>query len=549
VAGNLATLSEPRSAATPRGAHEWTGTLTLLRLVWRRDRWSLVAWTLGLAAMAGFSAAATVGLYPDAASRSLAAAAVNNNAATLAMFGPVYDPDSLGELAMFKMTVFGGIALAVVLSLLVIRHTRAEEESGRAELLAAGVVGRAASLSAVMLAAIITAVAVGALTAGALVAAGLPGVGSIAFGAAWAATGVAFAAVAAVAAQLSSTARGAREIALVAVGLAYALRAVGDATDPGASPWSWLSPLGWNKEVRAFAGDRWVVLLLPLLVTAVLVPVAFWLRSRRDLGRGLWAADQRLAPVLRVRGLPSLVLRLNAGPWLVWCAFFVAFAAVMGTVSASMEEWITSPQMRDLITALGGQESVTDATLAAYLIFLAMTAAAFAISTTLRMRTDEVAGHAEVLLASGATRRQWALAFLVVPVLGSAVLLALGAATMGITSAVALAEPDQFFRVLLAGLAQIPVVWVMAMLAFATVGWLPRFTAVVWLVFLASAAIAEFGALWSLPQWLVSTSVFHAAPMLPISGEDLPTIVGLLGIAAILGALGFAGWQHRDVGP
>ena len=82
--------------------------------------------------------------------------------------------------------------------LLVVRHTRAEEEQGRLELLGATVVGRRAALTAALL-------AVGGgdarrsacSTALAQIAAGLPAAGSWAFGLAWATAGMAFAAVAA----------------------------------------------------------------------------------------------------------------------------------------------------------------------------------------------------------------------------------------------------------------------------------------------------------------------------------------------------------------
>ena len=42
-----------------------TGTAALVRPALRRDRWLLPAWVGLFAAMAAFSASATVGLYPD----------------------------------------------------------------------------------------------------------------------------------------------------------------------------------------------------------------------------------------------------------------------------------------------------------------------------------------------------------------------------------------------------------------------------------------------------------------------------------------------------
>lgn len=545
--GTARTLATAPSPAPGKVGTALAGTWTMIRLILRRDRWLLLAWTLGLAGMAGFSAAATVGLYPDPASRALAASAVNDSTAMLAMFGPVYDPNSVGELSMFKMTVFGGIAVGILMSLLVIRHTRAEEDTGRLELLSAGAIGRGAPLTAALTVAVGASAVIGTATALALIAASLPTAGSVAFGAAWATTGVAFAASSAVAAQLTASSRVARELALAAIGVAYALRAVGDATDPGNSPWTWLSPLGWNKQVRAFAGDRWLVLVLPIVAAAILIPLAYWLRTRRDLGAGVWTwqGARNLGPA--VHGLPGLVTRLQAGSWLVWVSFIVAFGAIMGSISATINDWLTSPQARDLIEAMGGQQVLTDAILAAYLSFMGVAAAAYGVNAAMRLRHEEVEGHAEMLLATRIGRDRWLAGFIVPVLLGVAVLMMAGALAMGTTAAIALDDPSRVGAVLIAGAAQIPGAWVLTALVVAVFGWWPRVTSAVWGVFVVSFAITEFGVLWSMPPWLLNVSVFHAAPMLPVDGSDASVVVLLLAIAAVCGVAGAFGWRRRDV--
>src|SRR5204863_9168442 len=115
--------------------------------------------------------------------------------------------------------------------LVVVRHTRAEEEAGRQELVGATVVGRRAPLTAALLVAAGTNLALGLFTALGLIAAGLPADGSFAFGSAWAGVGLAFAAIAAVTAQLTSTARAATGFAAAILGAVYVLRAIGDTAD------------------------------------------------------------------------------------------------------------------------------------------------------------------------------------------------------------------------------------------------------------------------------------------------------------------------------
>ena len=162
--------------------------------------------------------------------------------------------------------------LAVLMVILTIRHTRGDEESGRLELLGGGRLGRDAPLAAALIISLGANLALGLLSAAALAAGGLPAAGSLAFGLGWAATGMAFSAVAGVAAQLTASARAATGLSVGFVAVTYALRAVGDLAEPGPSVLSWLSPIGWNQQIRAFAGDRWWVLALPVALCLVLDP-------------------------------------------------------------------------------------------------------------------------------------------------------------------------------------------------------------------------------------------------------------------------------------
>jgi len=158
------------------------GAPRLLRLALRRDRVLLPVWVAALVLGSVSSVQATVDLYPDAASRAEAAAGINDNPAVVAIYGPLADVNSLGSLATFKLLLLGGVFVAMLCSVLVRRHTRLEEESGRAELIASTVVGRHALLAAAVTEAVLAAVLTGLLTALGNTAAGLDAPGSLAFG-------------------------------------------------------------------------------------------------------------------------------------------------------------------------------------------------------------------------------------------------------------------------------------------------------------------------------------------------------------------------------
>ncbi|MGH3460909.1 MAG: ABC transporter permease, partial [Kribbellaceae bacterium] len=156
-----------------------TGTAALTRLALRRDRIVLPVWTAIFVLLAIGSAQASVEVFPDEASRIKAAEAINNSPALIAMYGRVYDVTSLGEVSMIKLKGLYALFLAVLAFFTVVRHTRANEESGRLELVGAGVVGRYAALTAALVVTCGTGIVIGLLTALGLTAVGLPPAGSI----------------------------------------------------------------------------------------------------------------------------------------------------------------------------------------------------------------------------------------------------------------------------------------------------------------------------------------------------------------------------------
>jgi ABC-2 type transport system permease protein len=219
------------------------GTGALVRLILRRDRIILPLWVAVLALLPVAIANTLADLYPTATERQSYLDIVTANPALSALYGHAYGC-GLGALTAWRL---GGTVLLVGLATLltVIRHTRAEEVAGRRELLGATVVGRQAPLVVAFGASL----ALGALVSVGLVAYGLPTTGSVAFGLSWAMFGWVFAAIAAVTAQVTESARGARGISIAVLGLCFVLRAAGDAGNKDGPSWlSWLSPFGWAQR-------------------------------------------------------------------------------------------------------------------------------------------------------------------------------------------------------------------------------------------------------------------------------------------------------------
>jgi ABC-2 type transport system permease protein len=524
------------------------GTGVLIRLGLRRDRWLLPAWIAGFAATTYSTAVAGAELYPDVGSRVEAATALNATASLVALFGRVYDPTSLGALSLIKYTAFMAAILAVLMVFVTVRHTRSDEESGRLELLGGGRLGRDAPLAAALAISFGASIVLGLVTAVSLAAGGLPAAGSIAFGLGWAATGMAFSAVAGVTAQLTASARAATGMSLGVVAVTYALRAVGDLAEPGPSALSWLSPIGWNQQIRAFAGDQWWVLALPLALCVTLVPVALALRARRDLGSGL--RQERPGPAHgTLRGVGDLAVRLQMRLLAAWAVAFVVFGVVIGSLAGNVTDLLSSPNAQDLIRMLGGTQAMTDAFIAAEISIMGLLAAAYGLSAASRLRDEETDGHVEALLGTATTRPRWATSHFALALAGVAVLMLLAGVSVGAGAATVLADANQLGRVTLAAAAQIPAAWVMTAAVLAVFGWAPRLTGTVWALLLLFVALGEFGVLWNAPEWLMELSPFRHSPLLPLDSGAAGPLLGLTAAAAALAGLGYAGWRRRDVAP
>ena len=301
----------------------YAGTLLVAGSALRRDRLLVAIWVALLVLVVYASAAATGALYESTRDRVDAARAINDNPAVVALYGPILDVHSLGELAMTKVTVLYAVILALLFVVVVRRHTRNEEESGHAELLAGTAIGRDTLLAAALLEGVVLSVGVGALVALADIAGGLPVAGSLGFGATWVGTGLVAVALTALCCQLAASSRTCFGIAGAALAVLYLMRAAGDV---GAEWLSWLTPFGWNTRLSAWSEPRWWLLLLYVALAGVLAVAAQALRARRDLGSGLFAArpgpahgSPRLADVLGpdLAGAPAGTARLDrrcAGP-------------------------------------------------------------------------------------------------------------------------------------------------------------------------------------------------------------------------------------------
>ncbi|MGB6206327.1 ABC transporter permease [Mycobacterium sp.] len=534
----------PAHEAPQRGS-VFSGTFGMLRLYLRRDRVVLPLWVLLLSLpLSTVYIGSIEKVYPGQAARAAFAATIMASPAQRALYGQIYN-DSLGATGIWKAGMFH-LLIAVAVILTVIRHTRADEETGRAELIDSTAVGRYASLTAALLLSFGASVITGAVGAAGLLTTSVPRDGSLAFGAALACSGLVFTAVAAVAAQLSPGARFARGAAFGALATAFTLRAVGDA---GSGTLSWFSPLGWSLQVRPYAGDRWWVLLLHLATTVLLTAVAYRLLASRDVGAGLIAerpGPARARPMLR--GALGLAWRLDRGALLLWTVGLCLYGLLIGSVVHGIGDELGGGTAQDIVERMGGTGALEQAFVAVAFCMLGMMAAAFAISLALRPHQEEASQRAETVLSGAVGRSRWLAGHLAIALIGSAVAMLTAGAAAGLSYGVAAHDIGGKLSMVLATAAvQLPAVWLSAAVTVALFGLAPRFSPVAWGVLVGFVALYLIGSLSGFPQWLLDLEPFAHVPRVTGGAFTPVPVLWLLVIDAALFSVGTAAFQHRDV--
>ncbi|WP_109474027.1 ABC transporter permease [Ornithinimicrobium cavernae] len=528
------------------------GVGVLIGLAVRRSRWFWVAWLAVLAAVVPLTATAYETIIPDPAAASRTIESLSDNPTMRAIFGPPTSLVGAGGFTVWRVGTFAATVAGVMAVLGIVRTTRADEESGRTELVRSAVVGRHAPLTASLV------VCLGAcLVLGTLVAAGMTVVrtgllGSLVFGAGTALTAAVFVGVGAVTAQLTSSARAARGAALATLVTAYLIRAVADGAPEGSAlrPLAWASPVEWMALSRPYAGERPLVLLLPLALTLLLTGLAVTLEARRDHGSGLWAERRGAATAAPwLAGPLGLAWRLQRGSIAGWCVGLLVFGALMGSVATGFEEMLAdTPQLAEALRRMGQDADVlTDAFFVAMLGLLVIMAAAMALQVLGRLHHEEESGHVDAVLATAVPRTRFAASHLALALGVPTLLFPLVGALLG--TALALTSGG-WGPVVAAGqgaAALLPGVWLVVGLGALVHGTLPGLSPLPWAVVAWSLLVGLLGEVIGLPGWLTGLTPFAQLAAVPVEPFAWTPVAVTTALALLLVAGGLLGYSRRDI--
>ena len=496
------------TVASHRGRHEtmpaasrFTGVGSLIRLALRRDRVRLSVWIAALSLMMVYTPNAIKLAYPDEAQRATRVNLLKTPAGMI-LGGPMFGvkETDLGVMMANELMLTLIIAASILSILTVIRHTRAEEESGAAEMVLSSVVGRhAMTYAALIVVGGVNAILTLTMTV-AMASTGFGVVDTAAMCLGVTGVSMAFGAVAAVTAQLWRSARAATGAAMGVLALAALVRGVGDVIDNSGSALSWFSPIAWAQQMRPFVDLRWWPFALLVVLAVGLIALAAVLESSRQYDDGVIPSTGEHTNARPINSVFGLHLTLQRGQMIGWTIGLFLAGLTFGSMTKSL---LDAAKENELLQRVLTQQG-TDGVYTTMTQFMAAAATAYVVSAVVRVFSDEQSGLGEAVLAGAVSRWQWLCTAVAAAIVGSAVLMFFAGLGNGLGAGLTIGEPGTIWRLTLAALAYVPAMATMAGVAALAVA--VRLPWIGWLAVTFVIISLYLGALLRLPQWLLDAS-------------------------------------------
>lgn len=537
----------------------FTGTGCLLRLAIRRDRIRLAIWLVILIGTIFSVVPAVKEMYAQPEMRENYAATMSTSMLGR-LYGGLLDGDSLGAVVMVESYAFTATLIAFMSGFLIVRHTRANEESGSMEVLLSGQVGRYAPVAAAMLVAVaanaVLAVATGLFF---MQFADFPAASGWLLGLAFAGTGISFAAIATVAAQLASTGRGANALVGATIGAAFVLRAIGDAwaMTRGGEPQShwlaWLSPIGWGQQIYPFTRQYVWVIGLYVLFLLFMLCMTYLLLRRRDVGSGILQVQSgRPRATLLLKTPLGFAWRMQRSAIIWWTIILTGLGVIYGSMAQEFKDMLDSSDlMRQYVMALGGDGEIVRAFLGAMISVTAVVVAGYVISSALKIRSEETSGRLEGVLATSVNRYTWLLMHVAMILLGVTLMMGALGVSVAVSAALATREALKAMGIceyVIVSLSYLPpLTWCLAVVVLVIGVWPTAAYAVGWGLFLTLLLVNQLGALLKLPDWLMQLSPFYHISSVPSEPTEFTTVLIIKGVAVALLVIGVVAFRRRDI--
>lgn len=527
-------------------------TFLLTRFNFKKDWLKIAIWSIVLIGLFVGVAAKFTDLYGSKDSIDQIVKTLKSPA-MIALFGKMpAGPYTTADIFASEMTVFMAIVAAIMNFYFIIHNTRGEEETGILEIIQAHAVGRLSSLSATLVESFIFNLGIGLVYSIGLQFAGLTGTdtnGNFLLGLGLGLTGFMFASIAALIAQLTDNSRTTNILSYAVFGIMYLARMVTDISD---SKYTWLVPMGWVEKFSTYKDNNWLPIILMVILSAILIIIALFLNSHRDIGSGLIATKPGRANASQfLRGPISLFWRLNRVSIIVWFLGMIILGATYGSIFNTIGDIVkTNPMMKQLLST----SAINTANLLIIKEFIGMLLIVFAalalipgISLVNYLQTGETKGYLEIIHSTSTSRFKLFFSIVGLAIVTSIMILFAGIYGISVGGNAVMNHPIAMSVFMRGFYGYLSPMLVMLSISIFLIGWLPRFVSVNYGYLILGFLIQYFGKLLKLPSWTDKITPFGFITHVPVKSLDIATFWWQIGIALSLIIIGYLGYRRRDL--
>ncbi|GAE31644.1 ABC transporter permease [Halalkalibacter hemicellulosilyticus] len=524
-------------------------TVPLALFILRLDRIRIPLWLVGLSFFTIIMPVAFQNLYGDAKEDIAGMTETMKNPAMTAMLGPGnLENYTIGAMTAHQMLLMTAVIVGLMGILLVAKHTRADEEDGRLEMIRSLPSGKLSYLSATLLVTIGTSVVLALVNGIGLYALGIETMnleGSLLYGAALGATLLFFGGMTAVFAQLSESSRGTMGLSIAVLLISYLVRGM---TDVSNEALSWISPLGLVTKAEVYWNNNWGPILLMVGASFLLFILANVLNAVRDLESGFIPAKPgRKYASAFLQNPIGLSLRLQRTGIISWAVGMYVLGASYGSVLGDIEAFIGDNELYSQILVSVDGFSLMEQFLPMLVIVITLIGVIPPIMAINKVRAEEKKGRLEHLLSRAVSRMRLLGGYITISVMTGFVMSSLGAIGLWSAGTAVLEEGLSFRMIYGAFMSYFPAMLVMIGVSSLLIAYLPKLTSLIWVYVFYGFIVIYFGSIFQIPNWAAKLSPFGHVPQAPIEDVTFLPIFLLSVFAVLLLTIGLLGYKKRDM--
>lgn len=527
---------------------DFARTGKVIKFIVRQDRMKVILWLIGITFFTLIVPLAFEKMYESQQERDALAETMKNPAMT-AMIGPGdLNNYTIGAMTAHEMLLFTAIAVGLMSVLLVTRHTRADEEDGRIELIRSLPVGRLSYLNATLIVYVVTNVFLAFITGFGLYKLGIESIdleGSLLYGATLGATGVFFTSLTALFAQITESARGTLGLSIAFLLIAYLVRAIGDVSN---ETLSWFSPFGWVTKTETYSNNLWWPVSLIVIVSIVLVIIANYLNAIRDLEAGFLPENPGRKHASRfLQGPLGLTFRIQRVTLIFWAIGMFVLGASYGSVFGDLDSFFEGNELLEQMLVTEGNYSFTEQFLPMLMVIMSILAAIPTLMSLLKVYGEEKKGRIELIIGGAVSRIKLLGSYLFNSILTGFMMISFSAIGLWTAAYSVMDNPLSFGTIYSSAIIYYPAVLVMIGFTMLLIGYIPKASSYIWIYIFYTFFVLYLGGLLDVPDWLSKLTPFGYISKLPIEDMEWNNVIILTIVFALTSVAGMIGYKKRDI--